>query len=715
MAIRQSVSRRRFLVTAATGVGTGLAANPLGLFSSARAASAGIPSGEYLRPLTDDRFWFHLLRYQDHLENPKLGIDPPASQLSMRLGLAGGFAVGYFNTLSFLGEYKEKKPADYRDLLVGTAGLPVSLPAKLRRDRTATMLEQHRKHAGLPSRRVVIPDKSEWKAERSKEADSSKTEQALIRPLERLSTDELSKSVEKAIRSEKHTGEKVTNLKDAPLWDDANKAAQTTLDNDFKGIHPYLETRIDALDTGRVVKFVGGKLDLSWLNNTLFPTAFEDGIRSGRLAALAYMAMVEAGIILKSTVPPKEGTVADIDRSVVKFREARLLENAFGGDDFWRHGLDVAAFRPAVRLTAVCIVKDDKGASRHLRINTPFLPFDVTRRLDAHEKALQEKTDDRIATAVTKYFSDTALSRYEMPVTTQTVLAGAFDGCGEVFRHTARMLRVASDTFPPLAASKLQHVTLVPEVTSPWTFAGVGAALFNAYLTGLTKAEKLATEEERYKWKVSIAKSVDELLQRSVRNDDKLANSSAAVPAMVQYASGYRAALRLADGLADKVAEAKGAQKVYENLMKAMPEYFKALPMGVFLSADDIAGHVLQIATGVQTEINQLRLRVRELEAALKQYQKFNEDLADLIRKLQGQLGQVKNQADLREFQKYADSLLAQMRTNLDTSQSATLSSLQGLVNTFLQVGVNIEANIEATIKAQAKTNIQFCSVGGAK
>ena len=173
---------------------------------------------------------------------------------------------------------------------------------------------------------------------------------------------------------------------------------------------------------------------------------------------------------------------------------------------------------------------------------------------------------------------------------------------------------------------------------------------------------------------------------------------------MVQYASGYRAANLLSEGLSDKVAQGQGARLVYESLVKGMPEFFKPLPPDKFLTAEEIAGHVLQVAVGVQTEIETLRIKVRELEKALKQFQQFNEKLSQLITQLSGELSSVKNQEELKLFQQHANELMATMRENLDLSQAATLSGLQGLVNTFVQVGVAIEVNVQAKIAGGSKS-----------
>jgi hypothetical protein len=714
-------SRRTFIKTVAAGVGAATL-NPLGLFGP-RSAFAGIPSGEYMRSLTENQFWFQQLRSEAPVPGVKTpgGHNTPGGQLSIRLGLSGGFAIGYFNTLGFLSDYREQLPNDYRDLIVNIARLPKS-PS--RTSQAAHILETHRKYGSIKTRAV-----KQLEANRLTGKDSNRVvippnvrddkpaipvPQALSRTLESLSAQEVVRSVVDATGCARDAALR-ERVQTSTVWDDARKPAQAVLEKEFKDVNDRFETDFNSLDAGQVVRFSNGKLDLSWLDHALFPVAFKDGIENGRIAALAYMAMVEAGSLLDSRFPADESAVTHIDKHLVRFSEARLIEATFGDEDFWSHGLDVAAFRPAVRLKTICVLTDKEGAPKRIELLTPFLPFDVSKRLPPSERPVQEENHDAIASAVKRYFSDTAISRLDMPITTQALPEGSFDGCGEVFRHTSRLLRATAESFTPLIGAKLELVTVIPEVTSPWTFAGVGGALFNGYLTGLRDAEKLANEEERIKFKWSVSRAVDDLLQRSVRNDERIENSSAPVPSMVQYASGYRAANLLADGLSDKIAQSDGARKVYGSLVTGMPEFFKALEDGKFLTAEEIAGHVLQISAGVQTEVNELRLRVRELESILKQYQKFNEDLSQLISKLTADLSGVTNRKELDEFKQHATELLSRMRDNLDASQAATLNGMQGLINTFGQVGVNIEASVRAKIQTEVKINIQFCSVGGAK
>lgn len=713
-----SGSRRTFIKTVAISAGS-LTANPLGLFGP-RSVFAGIPSGEYMRSLTDDQFWFQQLLSDKN--DPS--INTADAQLSIRLGISGGFAVGYFNTLGFLSDYREQKPDDYKDLLLNIARLPKT-PKRL--DLAAHILENHRKFAEIETRAIqnlksfgfFSTDNNSRFTFKSgilptNERFITPNDQSLTRPLERMSKEQISKIYDSSRKVRTDSTLREMSAQASP-WDEASSALQSSLQKEFDLVNPRFERRFDSMDSGKAVLFKAGKLDLSWLDHRLFPVAFNDGIKNGRIAALAYMALVESGQLLSSNIA-SDGKVKDIDNNVMKFRDARILETTFGDDDFWRHGLDLGAFRPSVRLKTFCLVKQNDGQVRRIELLTPFLPFDASKRLAASQLQEHGENQDAIANAVTKYFSDTSLSRHDMPITTQSISDGAFDACSEILRHTYRLIRATSDTYEPLRGIKLEHVSVVPEVTSPWTFAGVGGALFNAYLTGLRGAsEKLETEEERLKFRWSVSRSVDDLLKRSVNNDSKMANSSAPVPAMVQYASGYRAANLLSEGLTDKIAQGQGARLVYDSLVKGMPEFFKPLPADKFLTAEEIAGYVLQVSIGVQTEVEQLRLKVRELENMLKQFQQFNEKLVQLIENLKGDLSGINNRQDLADFQKHANELVSSMRDNLDLSQAATLSSLQGLVNTFVQVGINIEVNIQARLQAEAKINVQICSVGGVK
>jgi hypothetical protein len=764
-------TRRRDFLKSAIGAAT-LAANPLGLLSTRAFGAGSIPTGEYLQQLSGDQFWFTKLNINTSNGKQNGPIDTEDAQLSIRLGIAGGFAIGYFSTISFLSDYKVQKPDDYRDLLIDAARLPET---PIRPKIVLSQLNTHRQVADLKMQaqtsRPVTFSKNDLDARDIKIAEAAETGAAsrLSFPLDSLGPDDVLRCIRNVNEGTKK-GQRESNLsafghadhdsvnafvkkllgndfggdikgfsqkptehpfyydlKDKTIhysmtpeeWGGANQSVQKVLNSEFGEINNNLESRITAIDSNRLIQYEDGKLNFNWVNLDLLQGAFRDGIDKGRVAALAYIATAEASSLLNG-VKTNQVQTSDINPALRSYRQADMLMKCFSSDDFQRNGLDAAAFRPAVRLMAACTLVDKDQNHQVLELITPFLPFDINKSINTNELKAQEGQQSIIVNAIRDRFSKTYVSRWELPATTLCLADGAFAACPEMFRHTSRLIRSTAAIDDRLKGASLSSLTLIPEVTSPWTFSGVAAGLCNTLLIGLSQ-DQLKTEQDRRKFRDKVDITIEDLLIRSAgeANGDDLSGWTSSSPALIQYTSGYRASRLFADHVADQASEADGARKVYASLAQAMPEYFQSLPQDKFLTADQIADTVFTISKGVKLEIDTLRLKVLELTSLLQNYKKFVDDLGNLVSQLQGNLSGVNNVDDLRRFQQQGSLLIDQMSRTADEAQRTALKGMQGLINTYVQVGLNIEttvtASVTASVKSSIKANVNFCSIGGNK
>ena len=755
MSIR--LDRRRFIGSLALA-GIFGAINPLGLLKL-RSAYGSIPTGDYLSDRDPSRFWFRKLQSdtsgianRDTLKP----IESPEGQLSLRIGGAGGFAIGFLSTLNFLAKYKSTQPNDYIDLISNASRIPAT---QNRISNILRLLEVHRRTAGTPflsstwtlrNRSMTGLSDSSAVADRPSVVDVNGPSKPLVLafPLEEVSEVAIAKSFRRAaIEARTHRLSGDIGAGETPtepiIWEEAKQLVQGELTSEFQSFSTSWEDRFAAIDVNRLIKYEDGKLKLGWVDDVLLALEFQNGIEHGRLAALANSAFNDVASLTGQeqgleALSERGGNdpelVKRVSDKLVKLRHANEIAECFGTDSFWRFASDAAPFRPAVRLKIACALKSIDVGTRVVDFNTPFLPFDATRALGASDAATDKESNYKISGYITDSFGDPSVSRYSLPLVTATLPQAAFHPCREMVRHTVRLLESVNQKNNEIFKnSSIESLVAVPEVTSPWTFAGVSAAFCNTYLMALGE-NQLNTEEARAGYRRSVGMSVDMLLKQSVGRGapgspsapDLVANSSSVTPALVQYASGYRAAIVFADRATEAIAQAEGARKVYRNLQIAMPEYFKDLADDKFLPAEVIAAHVLIVATSVQSEIDRLReevkrlqLRVEQLEATVMQYQKFITEFRSLVDSLQSQLTGVRTQDDLKKFQEKNQELVKRLTSAFDDSQRSMVGSLQGLVNTFVvisnEITVNVTAEFNARVAEKAKVQVNACSIGNQK
>jgi hypothetical protein len=175
---------------------------------------------------------------------------------------------------------------------------------------------------------------------------------------------------------------------------------------------------------------------------------------------------------------------------------------------------------------------------------------------------------------------------------------------------------------------------------------------------------------------------------------------------ILQFASGYRAAHRLGAFVADTDAKEEGARLVYKSLQSVFPSRFPELADNQRLTAEQIAGNVLFIAGDLKRELDLLQIQVTQLQAEVTQYKAFLTNLAQTVEQLQSGAANIHDVDSLKAFQQHSNDLLARMQDGLDESQKMAIKSVQGLVNTFVQVGVNIAVNIQAQVKANVQKGL---------
>lgn len=727
--MNSNLSRRRLLAIGTAGFAGSTFLSPLGILPP-RIARGNIPTGEYMRQLDEWRFWFAKLKAESFQAAPALATEQ--SQLTLRVGASGGHSIGFLSTVSFLARYRQQRPSDYRDLLQGVANLPKT---EARPTLALRQLDLHRRiSAAAPTNGVEVRFKRTYDLAKDRAAalEARHDDRNLSKTLDSLKPPDFLANVKSSQATHNSAPlaarSKLTNAAfDAPLIEDANKELQTRLHEEFRLVNPDVEDRVQSIDTSQLLKYEGGELSLTWVDNTLLANEFHTGIEMGRLAALAYCAMTEVALLsggnvefaIPSTGESRPDAIAKAKEFVLNIREADSLSACFGDDQFWRHALDSAPFRPAVRLRIYCTLSSNGGVMRTLDLMTPFLPFDAVQSPAGADAASFTRSNLNIASAITEQFGQPHLVRYKLPKSTLALPEAAFAACAQVYRSTARMIQDTSTRIESLKNSTLTSVSIVPETTCPWTFAGISAAFCNTYLMALHE-NGLKNQEERAKFRQSINESVDLLLAQSVpQTASQLSNSSAVSPAFVQYASGYRAAIHFSDRVTDLAAQTEGAKKVYSSLRLALPEYFQELQEGKFLTAEEVAARVFGIATQIQSEITalraevaKLRLQVEELTKTIGEYEKFLEGLAKLIDEVQTDLSSVSTMEGLKEWKTRNSNLAQRIATTLDDSKMAAIKSLQGLVNTVIAISVDIEANIRADIQATAKVQVNTCGGG---
>ncbi|HEV8000440.1 MAG TPA: hypothetical protein VGP63_11200 [Planctomycetaceae bacterium] len=718
----QLTSRRAFLRTAVGASTAGMLVNPLGLFSLDCFAAAAIPGGPYLKSFSNQEFWF------SRLSEPFAGdtkglpdLNSPESQLSTRLGLAGGFATGFFSSFSFLGQYRAQKPESYADLFNDCLSLEDSpkRPALV-----GDLLEFHRKTAdlkaietssdaprapGLPSNRDKTSRESGLPINGRELADSV-VPSVNTKPLSGLADDVILTSIQGARWS---PGERrqaalqplLNGLGAIKSWPEASAQAQAELDGQFSSVNSSFENRIEAVDTVRLSQYQAGVLKLDWLDLARLTSSFQAGMLNGRLAALGQTGLLEAAKSLKNGVG--DGTPASrVNKGLLSCRRASQFMDFFGQFPFGKFGMDAAVFRPAVRLQLHCFAETGAGPAaetRRLQVTTPFLPYEMpSAATDGQYNAL-DKTNVSVAQMVRDNLANLAESHYQFPTTTIALVDGSFEACSTMHRHAARLLRAA----PLTASSRLKAVAIIPEVTSPWTFSGIASALCNTYL-GALQSDRLATPQSRASFRTSVDHAIDALLLSSVAQagtGKDVATGSGTGAALLQYASGYRTARVFADLVTDSDAMESGARLVYASLRTAFPERFDELPAGKRLSAEQISAQVLVVASDIKRELVELRLRVAALEKELAQYKEFIAQLTDLITTLGQNTAGINDVESLRRFKQMSDVLIEKMQSGLNESQRMALKSVQGLINSFVNVGISVDVNVRAQINAQVQGN----------
>ena len=705
------LSRRNFLnIAAAAATST---VSPLGAFF-ASSARATVPVGPHLRRYSDSEFWFKKLALATIAQNPEVGktMEAPDGQLTLRLGTSGGFATGYFSTLSFLSSYKATQPDDFRDLLYSIALLPRD---DRRQTNALSILDQHRRArlepsatTGSPILSTAITQPDDGSAQPALKQLVSMPQ--LFSPLEKLSAEKIkiaAFSAVSAIQKQTFTDPKSINtLSDASKntvinWESASSLVQSLISTEFHELNEQLENDPEALNTNRLLNYTDGKLKLDWVHWQLLKPAFQDGINDGKLSALGYIALSETAATFKT------GDTTDVNKGLAYYDAAATLVDAFQDDLFFQSGTAAGAFKSSIRMKNLSYVRMPSGELRLVTFQTPFLPFEYTRAVtDAEEKNLLAVSQENLTVARQL---NTIEGLTQDPKSTVAFAEAAIPACKNVTRDTVRALAAASVEMPELREARLESVVLVPEMTSSWTFTGIGAALCHTHLVYLSGGS-LETQEERFKFKRSILASVGRVAKQALPGGDLQVSAFTPVnPALVQYADGYRVANILGDRVSDTAAQSEGAHAVYKSLQTALPEFFKDLPENTFLTADQIADAVGIIATTVHDTIEVLRVQVKNLTAALKDMQDFVASLNALITNLSGDLSSVQNMDALRGFQTNASKLIKdKISGTTDAIKLQTLASLQGLVNTIVTVGVNIENNMQLT----AQANAGYCGVG---
>jgi hypothetical protein len=194
---------------------------------------------------------------------------------------------------------------------------------------------------------------------------------------------------------------------------------------------------------------------------------------------------------------------------------------------------------------------------------------------------------------------------------------------------------------------------------------------------------------------------------------NSITNSSVNVPGLLDYTSGFRIASTLAENVSDIAAEAAGANKVYISLQDALPEFFPPLPSSGFLKADDIAALVTKFGNALSIEISTMRKTIAELQSQVADYQKFIAEMTETIQRLT-QSGEVTDPDALKKFGTFAQQKTDELLNKASNDgERALASSLQGLVNTYINVDTKILANFQANIPIKGQANI--CSVGSQK
>lgn len=732
--------------------------SPLGVFFGSR-ASASVPTGPYLNRVQEDRFWFQTI-----LENEIKDGDPSKEywlssdgQLSARLGVSGGFAIGYFSTLSFLSDYRDRFPNHYKDLLFNIS----QLPAENRISGLRKRLQEHRVFAGSfpagrdtlglrvaadtldaatmattlidyddgaprlfknPSTMFTVSDFSPGDVETTFISAAQSISDASRRRFENFSV--LSERTDE-IETLSDAQAKVRTAVDAAFWSENDRFITdrafldtdrlTKPDSDFPD-RLYIDRQDVTLPDGSAAK-------KGFVEPLALTLTVEKGVEQGQIAAVSFFALLEARRILgdvdvpgapepESEIDSKD--IAARDRGLLAYAEAQSLLQAFTEIDTWNFGMGHAAFRPAVRLCNTCTFRMPNGAITKLDFETPFLPMEFANTLNDTQKMELEESNATISAAATEALYGQLPSSIEPPKSTRALPEAAFACCPSVRRHTLRLLSQVRPDAPDLAEAELQDIVLTPTITAPWVFAGMGAALVKTRLQWSNNNNNISTPVERSEFRKQVDKSIWELLNRSVdpKEPGSLATSSANNPAMAQYASGYTVAWTLADNIADNSAMAAGASAVYTSLHQAMPEKFPSISdtFTGLTTANDIAQAVLVVARSIDAELKSLRIQVNNLTQTVKELTDFVADLDKLIRSLEGKAAGVSDKQALLDFQAHANELIdAKMVDSMETYQLSALRSVQGLVNTFVTSSIQVVSSIQA----EARINAQVCSPGG--
>jgi hypothetical protein len=272
----------------------------------------------------------------------------------------------------------------------------------------------------------------------------------------------------------------------------AQSAAQDILDSDFRNINSNLTNDYNSMDTSRLAKFTAaGDYDLSWIDKDLLALSFADGVASGRLAAIAYFGLIETGELVNG-ITKKEKVSSKIDDISFSLSQINTLAKAYSSPDFLNFGLNAARFRPAVRVQSTCLLFAFDGGPQKIVLQTPFCPREPGRSPTAAESAEFQLFSEKVVGAIQEQFSDPVAAMQTPPLSTATLHDAAIPGCGENFRNANMLLSRVSSQHPELQSATLQDVVIVPEITSAWTFAGMGT-LRSAQRTSCKMCRELAS------------------------------------------------------------------------------------------------------------------------------------------------------------------------------------------------------------------------------
>lgn len=370
------VTRRQLGKIAAAGAIT--MGSPLGLFFGSR-AEASVPGGDYLNKMSEDQFWFRSI--SQFLTNDEGLPDPNADywlsadgQLTARLGISGGFAIGYFSTLTFLSEYRSQAPDHYRDLLINASKTPAETreASVLRRLKTHRLFfEQNIKRnssrfIAIDAARTAMSEKSRIATPFSVASTDARltAPQRTTRALEDLVTEDLKTSMVTAASFGREKGdlsnlraEFLTTTSNGLTDEEVNVDLSTVLQDRVNGLfsleNEFFMNDVNAVRTDRLVEYAddgnlyidkftdAGGVERGFVHPQALQSAVPVGMKKGQLAAFAYFALLEARQIIRDTKvdsveevnADSSGTrrlVENADQALFRYSEASSLLEAFG-------------------------------------------------------------------------------------------------------------------------------------------------------------------------------------------------------------------------------------------------------------------------------------------------------------------------------------------------------------------------------------------------